>query len=730
MTPNSTNHPPVLRPIRLACVLVASAPLSLFAQVTAQQPAAGDEHSINLSRFEVTTTQDKGYIANNAATGFKTNQSLMKIPQSVTVITRDLIDDIGATRTSDVLQFAGASQFYRGESVRLRGARTLNPYIDDAIDNIPYSDNVNIDSYEIIRGPAGVLYANASVGGVVLKATKKPLPTSRNQINFSVKDWGQYRAELDSTGPLTQVGDARLSYRFVGAFQGGDAYFKNFEDDRIAIHPTLQVDLGNTTARFAIDYIDMTTGAASQNFVLPDGKLYTGAGRDESYYAPGVMEDHEQFRQRLAVLHRFSPNWESKLSITHVDYERRGSILLPNNLDLATQRLGLRARRNFQRFDNWIINQDFLGNYHLGSLENQSALGFTLTDEITRSAFTNSTTFGVQQVPIANPQMNTIVVQPYNSYPAVSTTGSWGKNRRSTYYYQHQLTAIPERLILVGGFTYAALQTDDVPAVESRHTAGGTRVVSYEEWLHRIGAVFNITQDIALFVLESTTFAPQANSNTRDVNGALLPAQNGKGQEIGLKTSFFEGKLSATVSYFDMSLTNVGVLQGVQSPVTGQNYFSPVGKQTQKGWDATIAYAPIPQWQVLVSLYDGTVKDQNGAILNNTYTDLVSFFTRYDFTQGTLKGFSIGGGASRTGGNIFTALGTYTFPTGVTPGPITLEAVWNANMFVSYRYNKNWTFRLGVENVLDKAFAVGAQTPLIVDPSPPRTFQLSSSYRF
>lgn len=120
----------------------------------AAAPPSRDE-VLHLSKFEVQTAQDKGYIANNSATGFKTHQELIKIPQSVTVITRDLIDDIGATKTSDVLQYAGASRFYRGESIRLRGARTLNAYMDDAIENVPYSDDVTSDSYEVIRGPAG-----------------------------------------------------------------------------------------------------------------------------------------------------------------------------------------------------------------------------------------------------------------------------------------------------------------------------------------------------------------------------------------------------------------------------------------------------------------------------------------------------------------------------------------------------------------------------------------------
>jgi iron complex outermembrane receptor protein len=692
--------------------------------------AAAKEEAIVISRFEVTTTQGKGYVATNSATGFKTNQELIKIPQSVTVMTRDLIDDIGATKTSDVLQFAGASQFYRGESIRLRGARTLNAYLDDAIENVPYSDNVNIDSYEVIRGPAGVLYANAGVAGVVLKSTKKPLRTVQRTLNFSVNDWGQYRGEFDFTGPVGELHEAKFSYRAVGAYQDGDAYFKNVDDRRFSVHPTFQVDFKDTTVRFAFDYTDLTNIPNAQNFVLTNGKLYTGAGRDEGYYAKGVMEDHTQMRERVALLHRFSPNWESKTSLSHLKYEREGANVLTNGLDLQRGVLNLFARRNYQRLENWVVNQDFLGNYKLGPIENQSAAGFTLTDEYVRAAFTNSAAFGTQSVPIANPQMDRLVVPSLESYGPSSATGSWTNNRRSTYYYQHQATLIPERLIAVAGWSAASLEINDVPAIAARNTAGGTRVVSFDENLHRYGLVVNATKDIAFFGLHSTTFAPQGNSNTRDVNGVLLPAQVGKGKEVGVKTALFEGKLSATISYFDMELTNVAILQGGISPVTGTAYFVASGLQKQKGWDGTVAYAPIPEWQILVSAYKGTVKDQTGAKVNNTYDSLYSFFTRYDFASGTLKGLSLGGGAARTGGNYFAAQGNIVYPVGETPHPITLEAVWNATAFVGYRYNKNWTFRLNVENVLDKAFALGAQSPLLVDASPPRTFKLSTSYKF
>ncbi len=735
-----TTHERIVLPTRrlnlatYAALLVAAVPL--LAQSTASSTStatAAKEEAVMLSRFEVGTTQGKGYVATNSATGFKTNQELIKIPQSVTVVTRDLIDDIGATKTSDVLQFAGASQFYRGESIRLRGARTLNAYMDDAIENVPYSDNINIDSYEVIRGPAGVLYANAGVAGVVLKSTKKPLPYQLQTVSFSINDWGQYRAELDSTGPMGAAGGAKLSYRVAAVYQDGDAYFKNVDDKRFAVHPTFQAAFKDTTIRVAFDYVDLTNIAGAQNFVLPNGKLYTGAGRDEAYYPKGVMEDHTQMRERIAIIHRFSSNWESKTSLSHLKYERQGTNVLPFSLDLPRGVFTLFARRNYQRMDNWVVNQDFLGNYKIGEIENQSAAGFTLTDEYNRASFVNSTTFGTggrQDFPIANPQMNNAVVPTYESYAPVSSIGSWTNNRRSTYYYQHQATLIPDRLILVGGFSKATIQISDVAAVAARGLAGGTAIRNFDQTLHRYGVVLNATKEIAFFGLDSTTFQPQGNSNTRDINGVLLPVQVGKGKEYGVKTALFEGKLSATISYYSMELTNGAVLQSGLSPVTGIGFFLPLGLQKQKGWDGTIAYSPIPEWQIMVTGYKGTVKDQGGATVNNTYSSLYSFFTRYDFGAGSWKGVSIGGGASKTGGNYFSTPGSYVFPVGEAPHPITLESVWNASVFASYKFDKNWTFRLNVENVLDKAFAMGAQSVLFVDPSPPRNFRISSTYKF
>ena len=700
----------------------------------AQQAPAGtkppEDDRVLLSSFEVSSTKDRGYTSNNSATGFKTNETLLKIPQAVTVVTRDLIEDMGYVDSSNILQFAGVSNFFAGESFAMRGTRIGYPLLDEMPDGVPYLDNVNLDSYTVLRGPVSTLYLNASLGGTVLTTSKRPLNKPQYVVTTRVNQHGTYRAEVDVTGPVGKLGDIAVGYRLVTAHQAGDNFFKNVADDRTVFHPTLQFAYKNTVVRVAFDYQHLLHIPNANNFITPAGKLYTGAGRKEAYYPKGIMENHNQVRQRIAMLHRFGGGWEAKFSASHLRYVRKGTNVLPNNLNLQTGLFNLFARRNYQRQENWVVNGDVLGNYYIGPIANQSAAGFTLTDEVNRAAFLNSAAFGVQGFPIANPQMNLVVVPSYDSYGPPSAVGSWTNNRRSTYYYQHQADLIKDRLIVVAGVSAAGLQINDVPNITARATAGGTRIVNFEENLRRIGVVVNVTKDIALYGLDSTTFAPQGNSNTRDYFGVLLPAQVGSGKEFGVKTSLFDGRLSATVASFDMELTNVAVLAGTLSPITGISYFVATGLQKQKGWDASIAYSPIPEWQILVTGYKGTTKDQNGNTINNTYGNLFSFFTRYEFSDGSMKGFSFGGGGSKTGGNIFTSLGGYILPAGSTQTSITMESVWNMTAFAAYKVNKNWTVRLNIENLLDKAFVLGAQTPIFCDPSPPRTFQLSAVYKF
>lgn len=684
---------------------------------------AAEEEILTLSKFEVVTTQNKGYVATNAATGFKTNQELIKIPQAITVVTRDLIDDIGYHNSSDVLQFAGASNFYRGEALAIRGSRVNNSLIDELPDNTPYMDNVFVDSYEVIRGPASVLYVNASIGGVVLKTSRKPLPFGSNTITLKLDEHGRYRTEIDSNGPVASLGEGKLRYRVAAAFQDGDTAFKHEEDRRVAVHPTFAFTYRDTTVRVGVDLQRLKHAPAGNAIVTPAGELYTGAGRDEAYWAPNMSEDFRYEGIRLQLLHRFSPNWEAKAQAAKAKFSRLGGIVFPaGGVDWVTKTVRFTARRNDQKYDNYYLQADVNGRYEIARMKHQSTFGFTLADETAVSQFWSSPTFGTVVRPLDHPDMSSIRVPQAGEYTPPANPGARTKVIRSNTYFQQTIDVIPDRLSLVGGVSYTALENNANPNIALRPAT--TTVTTLAETPHRYGVVFNVTREVALYGLESTTVLPPGTGRLQ--NGGFLPPQEGDGREVGVKTSFLEGRISSTLSVFKIELTNQAVFAGIDAG--GISYFVPIGSTKQEGWDADVAVKPLVNWQIVGTFFDGKVKDQTGGPVANTYRRMVSLFTRYDFLAG-LKGVAIGGGVTRTSGRLVNNQGVI-FPPGQAKPFIELEPGTLVNAFVSYKFDRHWTFRLSADNLLDEAYAAGAQGPNFVDPSPPRTFSAAATYKF
>ncbi len=726
---------------RAFALTVVLLPLSLAAQpaAPAAAPAARPEDVVKISAFEVTTTQGRGYTATNSASGFKTNQQLIDIPQPILVVTRDLIDDIGYTTMSDVLQFAGVVTTFRGERGAMRGTGA-SQLLDDMPHTHPYLDNANIDSYQVLRGPTSVLYIGTGIAGTIIKTSKKPLPTARRSITGSIDEHGGYRGEFDFTGPAGAIGEAKFSYRLVGASQGGEQYFKNTEDERTFVAPTLQLNYRDTTLRLAYDHFKLTHIPNANNPITPNGKLYEGAGRDEAWFPQNAMEDFSGYSVRLTGLQKLSPNWEAKVQSQFFKFYREGAVMIPGGLDWATQTYYAGARYNDQVQDFFTVAGDVIGNFELAGLKHQSAAGFAFSDErnlsriggrVTAAAYgtiraTGAPGFpGVIGVPLANPRLDTLRLPQLGDYVVGAAAGTRARTYRTNGYYQHSLDVIRDRLTLVGGVAYQKIEVNQVQNIA---VSPATAVITPgADWLRRLGVVFRATKEISLYALESTTFSPPAG---RDQNLNFLPNVQGKGQEAGVKTALWGGRVSSTISAFRQELTNQAVFGG--NLPNGVSYQLPIGATKQEGFDADLSVSVSDGLQFILTGYKGKVTDQTGNQVSGTYKSSVSIFTRYDFGErGPLKGLAVGGGFVTVGGRTVAQGGA----TGLTNAPgnptfFKVDGGHLVNLFAHYVVNKTWSLRLNVNNVLDDYYPLGLQGPIAADPSPPRTVSTAVTYRF
>jgi iron complex outermembrane recepter protein len=702
-----------------------------FAQ-SASPPPVSKEVATVLSAFHVASTQDKGYVA-TSSTPFKTKQNLADIPQAITVVTRDMIDDIGGYNASDILIYAGASPNSRGEAFSLRGSSSsMNfPLIDGQLDRTPAMDNLFVDSYEIMRGPAALLYPNTALSGVINRTTRKPLPAALNSVRVSYKDYGLYRSEIDSTGPIARVGEGKFSYRVLAAFQDGDAYWRNAEEKRIAFHPSLQLDYKNTRVLVAYDFNDLREPSGPTGVLTPDGKVFTGAGRNEINLPPGAMERRRHYGLRVQVVHQFAPNWGVRIGGDLNLVRRLGSVVLPTGVNYNDRTIGFFNRRNDFKLDDRSLSVDFNGNYKLFGVGQQSTFGLVLTNQKTIArAFVNSDFFNgitAQRIirPLDRPNVDTLPVKPENQFILPANHGTRVRADLGNFYFQQVVDAIPDRLSLVAGVSRYRNETSNSPTIVSP-TAVPEIAKSFET-LHRFGVVFKVTRDVSLYAMEANTSLPP--TIVKLVDGSVAAPASGKGKEVGIKFDYMNGRIVSTVAFFDLRTTGLTVFGGVLP--TGENYVNPVGRVSQKGFDADIALRLTNAWQIVGTMYKGKVKDQNGAAVDASYKQSWSVFTRYDFgSSGNAKGLSIGGGASRISGRVVTST-TIIFPVGMTrPAFIDVEPGTLVTGFTNYTLNNHWSFRFQVNNILDRTYAVGITAAHLVDPSLPRSFIFSTKYRF
>ena len=694
-----------------------------------------------LSAFEVSTTQGKGYTSTNSASGFKTNEPLIDIPQPILVVTRDLIDDIGYKDLSDVLQFTGGVTQFRGERIMLRG-NSASILLDDATGVAPFMDNATIDSYQILRGPTSVLYVGTGLTGAIIKTSKKPLATVRRSLSVTIDQYGGARGEFDLTGPLVKLGDSKFTYRLIGVDQessGGVKYFKNVRDDRYVIAPSIQVNYHDTTLRVSWDYWRQKHTANANSPVTANGKLFDGAGRDESWIPPDSMETFAGKTLRAIALQRISPTWEVRLQSQYFKFFREGGVMIPGGLDYNRAIYYVGTRYNDQVQDFWTNAADVVGKYHIWKLENQSAAGVAFADErnlsriggrVTRSPFgtilsTGAPGFpGVVPVSLVNPHLENIHLPQLPDYVPAANPGNRARTYRTNVYYQHSIEAIPDRLSLIGGITFSKLEINTIPNLS---VTPATATVTYgSEHLHRYGAVFKVTKDVALYAMESTTFTPQG---VRDQNNNLFPNQQGTGREAGIKTALLDGRISSTISYFRLLLTNQGVFGG--NLPNGVSFFVPIGKTKQQGIDGDLEISVIPNLQMILNGFVGKVTDQTGAQVSGTYKSAFSIFARYDVPMASLKGLAIGGGFTTVGGRTITtggATGLLNLPGN--PPFIKLDGGHLVNVFASYVYSKKLSFRLNFNNVLDDYYPLGLQGPIAADPPPPRMVSFTTEFRF
>lgn len=243
-----------------AWLVLAIAPAS--AQTApANSPASGT--TVTLSPFEVRSERDTGYVATNTISGTKLDTPIKEIPIAIQVVTEDLIRDLQAVTIEDATRYAtgvsqpvGSSEFGAADGrFNLRGFSFASPK-RNGFSTPGTIDMTNVSRIEILKGPASVLYGEATAGGIVNYLTKSPKskPESTVQLQFGSYDF--YRAQIESTGPIGKLFGGPVLYRLDASYLDRGSHINDHDQRQTFISPLVQWrPLATTQLTFQYEYL-------------------------------------------------------------------------------------------------------------------------------------------------------------------------------------------------------------------------------------------------------------------------------------------------------------------------------------------------------------------------------------------------------------------------------------------------------------------------------------------
>jgi iron complex outermembrane recepter protein len=624
------------------------------AEIRVQQPTppAVEEPLSEEDELEITVTAEQeqdGYRVPNATTATKTDTPLRDIPQSIQVVPRQVIEDQGSTRISDITRNVSGVTTTTGpsgvgESFTIRGFTGNEFGASNEFRNgfrslgLGSFNTSNIERVEVLKGPASVLYGQIEPGGLINFVTKQPLDRPYYSGELEIGSFDFYRPSLDISGPLSR--DKRLLYRLNLGYENSGS-FVNFVDRQIfQITPSLSYAISdNTKLTLSYEYL---SEEGTNNPGLPRNPIAFNLPRSLFLGEPDDTVDSEAQALTLGLEHRFSDNWQLRSRFAwQSESFKRDAFRIGRRLEPDGRTLGRFLQVDTEdRTNSYSIQTDVIGKFKTGPIDHQLLFGIEWVNFSDLDATGFAPVDGID-----------IFAPVYGApRPTLFDDGADRLTTRSNtigLYLQDQVTLLPNLKLLVGGRYEFINETSRVQPLD---VDGVTEIdepsedsFSNQAFSPRVGIVYQPIEPVSLYASYSTSFVP---NNTLARTGELIEPTRGTQFEVGVKTELFDGKLAATLAAYQITRTNVLTVDPVDD-----NFSIPIGKTRSRGIEFDLSGEPLPGLNIIGSLFINdsvvTVGDEFtpvGDTLIDAPRSGASLWATYEIQKGPVRGLGLGAG--------------------------------------------------------------------------------------
>jgi outer membrane receptor for ferric coprogen and ferric-rhodotorulic acid len=664
------------------------------------------------------------YTPSVTATATRLQLSPRETPQSISVVTRQQIEDFNLGTVNSVLQQTpgissivydhGREQYFaRGfvvENFQYDGMPSV--YSVDWPAGHALADTAIYDRVEVLKGATGLMTGSGDPSATINMVRKKPTSIFQGHTTLSGGSWNDYRGELDLSGPLNKEGTVRG--RFVTAHRDTGSYLNHFHEKDAVLYGVLEADITpDTTLTVGADYqkSKQEVGYRSRiRYFDKNGDFNLVPDRSFNPVARWSVWDQTARSVFSTLEHRFDNGWLAKLQFKNQvnSYDVVGASAIrgyPDPIDGSG--MSLLPSKDVGRTNSNAADFYATGPFQLFGREHSLVFGGSISQRKWRDDYANSPT-PIIEVPnyytwdgiVPEPNWATAPIQGFND-----------EITRENGYYATARLNLHDRFKVIAGSRLANYESLQGSIVQMK---ASNVVVPY------VGAIYDLNEDISAYVSYTEIFKPQTN---RDERGNTLDPRTGKNYEAGLKGEFFDKRLNASAAYFVIQQDNYPIPTGGMTPDGGDAYRGVDGVKTE-GFELEVSGRLTPNWQLHGGFTHSTSRQDEIRVSTGIPANQFTLYSTYKF-DGALTGLTLGGGVRWM---------DKTWDTSTNPVygsvQITAPSFVVVDAMASYKLTDNLSANLNIRNLLDEKYYTIMGWYGTYNWGAPRSVHLSMTYRF
>ncbi|PUW40483.1 ferric-rhodotorulic acid/ferric-coprogen receptor FhuE [Cronobacter sakazakii] len=697
-------------------------------------PAASDTIVVDAAADSGTPDESQDYSVKTTTSGTKMLLVPRDIPQSVSVISQQRMQDQQLTTIEDVLENTTGVTASRIDTSRTnffaRGFYISNFAYEDMptfLDNRwnfgdTAGDTAIYDKIEIVRGAAGLMSGTGNPSAYVNMVRKHAdSQTFKGNVSATYGSWDKQRYVMDVQSPLVESGKVRG--RVVAGYQDNDSFVERNHYRKKFIYGVVDADITESTLlSLGYDYQkseeDSPTWGGFPSLYSDGSRTHFRRGFNTA--ADWAYSDLDSTKIFANLTQRFNNGWEAKVNAMHAETNFDNRMMYIDGFpDKTTGRYNAALWQG--AWGGWNVGerkQDSVdafvrGGYELAGRQHEMMFGGSYSRQ--RNNYDNSypvnDNSGLMDVGNIHDYDGSTVANPTWSSFALYQRDVI--RQKSIYAATCLSLADPLHLILGARYTEwnAKYNLERKPDEIRRSKADD--VTPYA------GLIYDIDDTWSAYASYTSIFQP---SGQRDVNSEFLDPTTGKAYEAGLKADWFNTRLTASLAVFRIEQDNVAVNTGVIIPGSGgQTAYKSVNGTVSKGVELELNGALTDNWQLTFGASRYVAEAGDGVAVNpDQPRTTMKLFTRYQLP--TLPALTVGGGARWQTKTWQDIVG----PNGDTR--ISQNGYTVVDLFTRYQATKNLAVQANLNNVFDKAYYDYLGTYGVY--GAPRNFSVTASYSF